>query len=231
MGIVFGKNGFFGFGYNTSSPEGQKRNLPYETCDPGDEASWWSTYYLEKCPDWRSFDAEDANQQLVARHASWKNPVIQQIIKNVQIDSIYPTWIIPELPTWERAGLVLIGDAAHALHPSSGQGANQALEDCECFSLLLSHHLKAAYSDPQESQGETERTAAKDAAKHYSKMRMPRIKKIWERTATIGDFKKPKTFVEEMLMYLFIWATSEYCLYLESLCMIQAETVRRLLSC
>jgi 2-polyprenyl-6-methoxyphenol hydroxylase-like FAD-dependent oxidoreductase len=209
MGIVFGANGFFGYGYNTSSPRGQKKNLPYETCEPGNEANWWSTYYLDECPDWRLVDSEDAKRQLVARHSSWKNPVIQEIIKNVQIDSVYPTWTTPELPTWERAGLVLVGDAAHALHPSSGQGANQALEDSECFSLLLSHHLRAAYLKPQNSQWKTERVAVEQAAKDYSNMRMPRLEKIRERSAAIGDFKKPKTLVQEMFMYLFIWSISE----------------------
>ena len=213
MGVVFGANGFFGYGYNTSSPEGQKKNLPYEACDPGDEASWWSTYYLDVCPDWRSLDSDDAQRQLIARHSSWKNPVIQKIIKNVTIDSMYPTWTTPELPTWERGGLVLVGDSAHALHPSSGQGANQALEDAECFTLLLSHHLKALYADPQDCQGQTERLATERAAKDYSNMRIPRIKKIRERSAAIGDFKKPKTFAQEMLMYLFVWAMSEFCLH------------------
>ena len=209
MGIVFGANGFFGYGYNTSSEEGQKRNLPYEICDPGEEASWWSTYYLDECPDWRSLDSEAAKQQLIACHSNWKNLAIQKIIQNVKIDSMYPTWTTPELPTWHRAGLVLIGDAAHALHPSSGQGVNQALEDAECFTLLLSHYFKAGYSDPHDSQLKTERNAVECAAKDYSNMRMPRIKKIVERTKVLGDFKKPKGIVQEMLMYFFIWSTSE----------------------
>jgi 2-polyprenyl-6-methoxyphenol hydroxylase-like FAD-dependent oxidoreductase len=216
MGIVFGANGFFGCGYNTSSPESQKRNLPYETCDPGEEASWWSTYYVDECPDWRSFDSDDAKRQLIARHSSWKNPAIQKIIQNVKIDSMYPTWTTPELPTWERAGLVLIGDAAHALHPSSGQGVNQALEDSEAFALLLSHHLRAAYSEPQTCQATTERNAEACAAKDYSEMRIPRIQKIHERSKAMGDFKKPKSFIQEMLMYLFIWSLSECSIYPET---------------
>ena len=209
MGIVFGANGFFGYGYNTSSPEGQRMNLPYETCDAGEEASWWSTYYLDECPDWRSLDSEEAKRQLIARHSHWKNAAIHKIIQNVKIDSMYPTWITPELPTWHRAALVLIGDAAHALHPSSGQGVNQALEDAECFSLLLSHYLRAGYAAPEESQVKTERAAVEFAAKDYSNLRIPRIKKIRERSAAIGDFKKPKTLIQEMFMYLFIWSMSE----------------------
>lgn len=210
MGIVFGANGFFGYGYHTSSAEGQKKNLPYEACDPGAEASWWSTYYLDQCPEGRRIDSEEAKRQLVARHSNWKNPVVKKIIENVKIDSVYPTWTTPDLPTWERAGMVLIGDAAHALHPSSGQGVNQALEDGESFSRLLSNHLQAAYAAPQNSQARTERDAADRAAKDYSIMRNPRIQKIRERSEAMGDFKRPKNIIQEMLMYLFLWSASKY---------------------
>jgi 2-polyprenyl-6-methoxyphenol hydroxylase-like FAD-dependent oxidoreductase len=33
------------------------------------------------------------------------------------------------VPTWHRDNLILVGDAAHAALPTSGQGACQALED------------------------------------------------------------------------------------------------------
>ena len=36
---------------------------------------------------------------------------------------------LPSVPTWHRAPLIIIGDAAHAPSPSSGQGASMALED------------------------------------------------------------------------------------------------------
>lgn len=36
---------------------------------------------------------------------------------------------LPSLPTWSRDGVVLAGDAAHAMLPFAGQGAAQAIED------------------------------------------------------------------------------------------------------
>ncbi|KJZ70843.1 hypothetical protein HIM_09757 [Hirsutella minnesotensis 3608] len=50
-------------------------------------------------------------------------------------------------PTWERDGVVLMGDAAHALPPTSGLGSSQALEDAEAFVLFLSHHMREAYKE------------------------------------------------------------------------------------
>jgi len=39
------------------------------------------------------------------------------------------TFDLPHVPTWHRGRLVVLGDAAHAPSPSSGQGAAMALED------------------------------------------------------------------------------------------------------
>lgn len=118
MGFVFGSQGFVGYGYSTSSPDEPNRHLPHLIAKPGAEAVWWSTYELASCPDWRNIDTEDAKRQLIARHSSWKNATVRKVIENVDINVVWPTWTVPELPTWERDGLVLVGDAAHALQVS-----------------------------------------------------------------------------------------------------------------
>lgn len=136
--MTFGSQGFFGYGScSQSSPPASGG----EDCVAGPEAVWWSTYSVQPLPATKGFDRDDIYRQLRARHSSWKDTVIQEIIADASIDSIYPTWTTPELPTWERDGVVLVGDAAHALQPSSGQGASQALEDAEMLSILLSHYL------------------------------------------------------------------------------------------
>ena len=40
------------------------------------------------------------------------------------------------LPTWTRGRAMLIGDAAHAMTPMQGQGANMSIEDAESLRLL-----------------------------------------------------------------------------------------------
>jgi 2-polyprenyl-6-methoxyphenol hydroxylase-like FAD-dependent oxidoreductase len=41
----------------------------------------------------------------------------------------WATYDLPSVPHWHRGRLVLVGDAAHATSPSSGQGASMAIED------------------------------------------------------------------------------------------------------
>jgi 2-polyprenyl-6-methoxyphenol hydroxylase-like FAD-dependent oxidoreductase len=65
-------------------------------------------------------------------------------IKNM-VDSLAPENILlwapyatPELPTWHTDRVCLLGDAAHAISPSAGQGTAQALEDVGLLARLLS---------------------------------------------------------------------------------------------
>jgi FAD-dependent urate hydroxylase len=54
-------------------------------------------------------------------------------------DEILPAWPqydLPRVPVWRRGSAVIIGDAAHAASPSSGQGASMALEDGLALGLL-----------------------------------------------------------------------------------------------
>ncbi|OAL06969.1 FAD binding domain-containing protein [Phaeosphaeriaceae sp. SRC1lsM3a] len=44
---------------------------------------------------------------------------------------------IDPLKTWHRGRVILIGDAAHAMLPTQGQGASQAIEDAEALGALF----------------------------------------------------------------------------------------------
>jgi 2-polyprenyl-6-methoxyphenol hydroxylase-like FAD-dependent oxidoreductase len=53
--------------------------------------------------------------------------------------NIWPFYVIPKLPSWssDARRVLLVGDSAHALPPSSGQGISQAVEDVVMLALLL----------------------------------------------------------------------------------------------
>ncbi len=50
------------------------------------------------------------------------------------------TFDLPHVPTWWRGRNVLVGDAAHAPSPSSGQGAAMALEDAVVLARSVASH-------------------------------------------------------------------------------------------
>jgi 2-polyprenyl-6-methoxyphenol hydroxylase-like FAD-dependent oxidoreductase len=73
---------------------------------------------------------DDVHQGLMARFASWHEPVAA-IIDATPPDRIVRTDIYDRDPIdrWHAGRVVLLGDAAHAMTPNLGQGAGQAIED------------------------------------------------------------------------------------------------------
>lgn len=68
--------------------------------------------------------------ELTRRFAHWPAPV-QQALAGTPDGGIHQIFLHDHDPTaqWQRANVLLLGDAAHAPLPTSGQGACQALED------------------------------------------------------------------------------------------------------
>jgi 2-polyprenyl-6-methoxyphenol hydroxylase-like FAD-dependent oxidoreductase len=86
-------------------------------------------------------------EQKVAMHqrdmADWSETIqkAQKQLDSPDSHSIF-TWpfhTMPKLAKWssERGRIVIVGDAAHAIPPTAGQGANQAFEDAASLAFLL----------------------------------------------------------------------------------------------
>lgn len=206
MNIVFGGNGFFGYVYSNSSGVPDSSGI----AAPGDTLTWWSTYYTKDCPDTKSIDQEAVLQDLRKRHGNWRLPVIQKIINSVKLETMYPVWTTPMLPTWHRDGLVLLGDAAHTLPPTSGQGTSQALEDVESFSLFLSHYLKAQDCGEESNEQSTVKSAIKEAAEKHMNLRQPRVKAILDRARQMESKKQNLNIFQEFFLYFILYMICEF---------------------
>lgn len=124
MHFVFGQNGFFGH-FNAITPEGPR-------------TVWWSTASapLESREQMAATTKADLQQRLLALHGDWAQP-IPQLIQSAELILNVAIHDVPSLPRWSAGRIVLIGDAAHAVAPHSGQGASMALEDAMFLARLL----------------------------------------------------------------------------------------------
>jgi FAD-dependent urate hydroxylase len=77
-------------------------------------------------------------EELHERFQSWPDPVKNVLLSSdsASVNRIFVHDIDP-LPFWHQGNLLMIGDAAHASLPTSGQGACQALEDAWHLARLL----------------------------------------------------------------------------------------------
>lgn len=203
MSFVFGRNGFFGYGHGNSSPSDPNRHLPYGPVQPGDSLMWWSTYFVDDCPDPKTIDKGDVTRQLRERHGDWNNPIVQKIVNTVKLETMWPVWTVPSLPRWWKDSVVLLGDAAHTLPPTSGQGSAQALEDVESFSLLLSHYLGRQYRSASPGH---ERDAISQAASKHMEIRQPRVQAILDRARMMESEKRDLGIIAEGFLCLFFMA-------------------------
>ncbi|OBK21628.1 hypothetical protein A5634_09965 [Mycobacterium asiaticum] len=106
------------------------------------------------------------------RFGSWHEP-IAELIEATDPDAVHYTHseeLEGPLKSYVHGNTVLIGDAAHAMSPNLGQGANQALEDAATLCALLA-------SKPDNL------TSALD---RYDRLRRPRTQSIARESHGIG---------------------------------------------
>lgn len=90
-------------------------------------------------------------EELFNLFENWPAP-IRTIIKKSSITDINKIYVHDHnpMPVWHKDNLLVIGDAAHAALPTSGQGACQALEDAWHLARLLEQYdgdLQAIFYD------------------------------------------------------------------------------------
>lgn len=172
MRMIWGKRAFFGY-----------------TVRPSGDAWWFANLGSRKEPQRQELadvSSSEWRRRLLATFADDPAPVRHLIESTEHIDG----WTIhdmPSLPTWHRARVALLGDAAHAVSPSAGQGASLALEDA----LVLANCLRDAPS-------------AATAFERYESLRRPRAEKVVAAGRRRGEYKaldnRAALFMRDLLM-------------------------------
>jgi 2-polyprenyl-6-methoxyphenol hydroxylase-like FAD-dependent oxidoreductase len=81
----------------------------------------------------------DELAQLRSRFGDWHEPIPSLLAAATGVLR-HDMYELPDLPTYVRGRVALVGDAAHAMTPNLGQGAGQAVEDVATLVTLLDRH-------------------------------------------------------------------------------------------
>jgi 2-polyprenyl-6-methoxyphenol hydroxylase-like FAD-dependent oxidoreductase len=119
------------------------RGMRFGVHDIGhDNTYWWATMSTD--PDLAThwpYGKDD----LLRRFRSWAPEIGEIVAATTESDILaLPAQDRPPLSRWGRGRVTLLGDAAHPMLPSLGQGANSAIEDA----VVLAHAV-ATHGDPE----------------------------------------------------------------------------------
>jgi FAD-dependent urate hydroxylase len=121
--MVFGKRAFFGYAVHPSGEVWWFANPPRADEPTSAELAAIST--------------EQWKKMLVDLFAGDDTPAVEIIRSTPGKLAGWATYDLPSVPTWTRGSMIVIGDAAHATAPSSGQGASMAIEDAVVLARCL----------------------------------------------------------------------------------------------
>jgi 2-polyprenyl-6-methoxyphenol hydroxylase-like FAD-dependent oxidoreductase len=100
---------------------------------------WWANLPRERemtREELASVSLEIIRKEMLAIYHDYHEP-IPTLLRNSHSPVKHNIHDIQSLPTWHKGRVLLIGDAAHAVNPNSGQGASMALEDAMYLAKLL----------------------------------------------------------------------------------------------
>ncbi|KAJ3809644.1 FAD/NAD(P)-binding domain-containing protein [Lentinula aff. lateritia] len=127
---------------------------------------------------WRAVDdsiLEELKKEPVSKWGFGAGELVQTAEKMIK----YGLYDRPELKTWHKGRVILIGDAAHPTSPHLGQGANQALEDV--------YHLVRVLLKYNPSVREPSTGALKNAFEEFESIRLPRTSSLVKQARQTGE--------------------------------------------
>ena len=131
MKMTFGTKAFFGYLKEGDGP-----------------VLWFNTYPAPESEVGPIADPSAYARQVASLHAGDPLDNAKILAAVPSIERNYPVYDMDELSTWSTPRVLLMGDAAHAVAPHSGQGASMAIEDALVLAACLddSASVAAAFS-------------------------------------------------------------------------------------
>jgi 2-polyprenyl-6-methoxyphenol hydroxylase-like FAD-dependent oxidoreductase len=172
--LVFGKLAFVGYHI---SAEG--------------EIFWFVTFPQQTAPGRAEGNGSDEWRKRMLDLLQEEQPLLREIIVATERITGYPIDDIATQPLWHKGGVVLVGDAIHAVSPTAGQGASLAMEDA----IVLAQCLRDL---PEEEQAFTT----------YERLRRARVERVVQYARSLGSWRAMTNPIQmwfwELLMPFFL---------------------------
>jgi len=174
--LVFGKRAFVG--YHVSA-EG--------------ELFWFVTFPQTQAPGREEGNeiGSDEWRQRMFDLLQEEQPFLREIIGATERITGYPIDDIATQPLWHKGGVVLVGDAIHAVSPTAGQGASLAMEDA----MVLAQCLRDLPDGEQ-------------AFATYERLRRERVERVVQYARSLGSWRAMTNPIQmwfwELLMPFFL---------------------------
>jgi FAD-dependent urate hydroxylase len=156
--MIFGKRAFFGF-----------------AVAPDREVWWFANVPQSQEPARGALAAvgtDEWRRRLLGLYAEDAGPAAPLIESTDHELVATPFHTMPHLPVWHERGMLVIGDAAHAPSPSSGQGASLSIEDAVQLAKCL-----------------RDLPDADEAFAAFERSRRPRVERIIRQAARVNSSK------------------------------------------
>jgi 2-polyprenyl-6-methoxyphenol hydroxylase-like FAD-dependent oxidoreductase len=121
--MVFGKRAFFGY-----------------TVAPSREVWWFVNLSSDRELTRDELRAIDWRARLREAFSDDEGPMLDLIDATPGAIAGFPTFELETVPHWQLGRMVILGDAAHAASPSTGQGASMAAEDAVTLAKCVRDH-------------------------------------------------------------------------------------------
>ncbi len=163
MQMFFGKRCFFAY-------------VPH----PNGDVLWFANPFRRREPTKSELAAISPDQwrnDLLELFAKDATPALAIIRATPELIAGWSTYDFPTVPHWHAGRMIIIGDAAHAASPSSGQGASMAIEDAVVLAQCLrdANRIETAFAT-------------------YESLRRERVERVVAQGRRNGSGKTPGTF-------------------------------------
>lgn len=181
------------------------------TSPDGDDIGFFANFECENQDRgyWEALGKDPERMRTMMQHRvsnrKWPE-AIRSMCTSAPANSLesWPFYSVPRLSSWTSPSkrVILIGDAAHGMPPTGGQGAAMAFEDAETLSTVLSHAFMISTCDDDRLESLLQK---------WENHRLSRLDAVLAFTSKGGAVRKAtSSWIEQSIKEWIIWLVFKF---------------------